>query len=104
MPKRILKGTVVSDTMAHTVVVAVSLLKEHPKYKKRYVVTKRYQAHDPARQFRVGDVVEIRESRPISKHKHWVVARKVGEAPAERGEEEYGDGDAGAATEEREAV
>ncbi len=79
MPKRILKGTVVSDTMAHTVVVAVSLLKEHPKYKKRYVVTKRYQAHDPARQFRVGDVVEIRESRPISKHKHWVALRKVGE-------------------------
>lgn len=91
MPQRILKGTVVSDTMANTVVVAVSLLKEHPKYKKRYVVTKRYQAHDPARQFRKGDVVEIRESRPISKHKHWVVVRKVGQAPVEPGTQEHGE-------------
>lgn len=94
MPQRTLKGTVVSDTMLNTVVVAVNLFREHPKYKKRYVVTKRYQAHDPARLFRVGDVVEIRESRPISKRKHWVVLRKVGEAPARLGAEQVAEGDA----------
>lgn len=87
MPQRILKGTVVSDAMTNTVVVAVNTFGQHPKYKKRYVVTKRYHAHDPARQFRVGDVVKIRESRPISKRKHWVVVRKVGEAAARSGVE-----------------
>ncbi|MBI2623933.1 30S ribosomal protein S17 [Candidatus Parcubacteria bacterium] len=86
MPSRILKGTVVSDHTAGTVVVAVNTLKAHPKYRTRYVVTKRYQAHDPRRQYRAGDIVEIRESRPISKHKHWIVLHKVGAAVSKKSE------------------
>ncbi len=74
---RTLIGTVVSDKMTKTVVVEVSRLKMHPKYLKRYVVTTRYAAHDPERAYHVGDRVVIRESRPLSKTKRWVVVEKL---------------------------
>lgn len=71
--KRKLEGTVVSDKMQKTVVVAVTRLKWHPKYKKQYKVTKRFKAHDEAGKYHVGDRVVIEETRPISKDKRWVV-------------------------------
>ncbi|MBI2582891.1 30S ribosomal protein S17 [Candidatus Azambacteria bacterium] len=71
------KGIVVSDKMAKTVVVAVTRLKEHPRYKKRFKVTKKYHAHDEKNEYHVGDVVVIRESRPLSKTKRWVVVGLV---------------------------
>lgn len=66
-------GVVVSDAMDKTVVVAVNTLKTHAKYKKRYTVTKRYKAHDESNTYKVGDEVTIRECRPISKGKRWMV-------------------------------
>ena len=74
---RKLKGEVVSDKMQKTVVVAVTRLKPHPKYKKYYKVTKRYKAHDEKREYKAGDEVIIQETRPMSKDKNWRVIGKV---------------------------
>jgi len=73
---RTLVGVVVSDKMTKTVVVRVSRLKKHPKYKKYYKVSAKYKAHDPEQQFHIGDNVTIQETRPISKDKHWIVVSK----------------------------
>ncbi len=73
MPRRKLKGIVVSDRMDKTVVVAVETLKEHPKYKKRYKSTLRYKAHDEKNVYKTGDKVSIEETRPLSKGKRWRV-------------------------------
>jgi len=67
------KGIVVSDKADKTVVVAVDSFKTHPKYRKKYLSTKKYQAHDPENKFKVGDKVEIVPCRPISKHKKYQV-------------------------------
>ena len=73
MPKRILQGVVVSDKTDKTVVVKVERRFTHPVLKKTVRRTKNYQAHDVANQYKVGDVVSIEESKPISKTKRWVV-------------------------------
>ena len=73
MPKRVLQGTVVSDKGHKTVVVAVERVFTHPKYGKVMRTSKKYHAHDEQSQFKVGDVVRIEESRPLSKLKTWVV-------------------------------
>ena len=77
MPRRQLTGTVVSDKMQKTVVVEIEQIKEHPKYKRRYKVHKKYQAHDEKGECKVGDKVLIEECRPISKEKRWRVIGKV---------------------------
>lgn len=74
---RTLTGHVVSDKMTKTVVVEISRLKMNPKYKKQYRVTDRYQAHDESGEYHVGDHVKIRETRPMSKMKRWIVIGKV---------------------------
>lgn len=74
---RTLKGIVVSDKMAKTVVVAISRLIKHPKYKKYYKVTKRYKAHDEKGEYHTGDKVVIQETRPLSKEKRWIVIAKI---------------------------
>ncbi len=74
---RTLRGTVVSDKMDKTVVVAVQTVKEHPIYRKKYKVTTKFKAHDAANAYKEGDLVEITETRPISRDKRWEVARKV---------------------------
>jgi len=71
--KRILKGIVVSDKMDKTIVILVERIKEHPQYRRRYRVFKKYKAHDPEKKYKVGDKVTIQECRPISKEKKWVV-------------------------------
>jgi small subunit ribosomal protein S17 len=63
--------------MDKTVVVAVSSLKEHPIYRKKYKVTTKFKAHDAENACHIGDLVEISETKPLSKDKRWVVARKV---------------------------
>lgn len=73
MPRRILQGTVVSDKMDKTVVVKVERSVMHPLYKKFIRRSKKYHAHDPENRFRIGDVVRIRECRPISRTKSWEV-------------------------------
>ncbi|MDB5178361.1 MAG: ribosomal protein [Patescibacteria group bacterium] len=74
---RTLRGTVVSDKMDKTVVVAVNTVKEHPIYRKKYKVTTKFKAHDAENEAKTGDLVEITETRPISRDKRWLVARKV---------------------------
>lgn len=73
MPRRVLQGTVVSDKQDKTVVVKVNRRVMHPLYKKYINRSKNYSAHDEANQYKAGDIVKIRECRPISKHKCWEV-------------------------------
>ena len=73
MPKRILQGKVVSDKNDKTVVVKVERRFNHPLFKKVVRRTKNYKAHDENNSKKVGDVVSIQESKPISKDKSWVV-------------------------------
>lgn len=72
-----LRGKVVSDKMAKTVVVAVDRYFRHPLYRKYINRTKRYKAHDESNEYKVGDKVIIEESRPRSKNKKWVVVQKA---------------------------
>jgi len=74
--KKTLKGTVVSDKMAQTVVVEVKRFIKHLKYGKYFNVSKKYKAHDPENKSKVGDEVLIRECRPLSKDKHFEVIYK----------------------------
>jgi small subunit ribosomal protein S17 len=74
---RTLKGTVVSDKMTKTVVVQVSRLKKNAKYQKYFKVSARYKAHDEKGEYHTGDVVIIREIRPMSKDKRWTVVSKA---------------------------
>ncbi|MBZ9577755.1 30S ribosomal protein S17 [Patescibacteria group bacterium] len=71
MPKKRLKGTIVSNKMQKTVVVKVERVKKHPRYKRRYKVHKKYKAHYDKGEYKVGDKVTIEECRPISKDKKW---------------------------------
>jgi small subunit ribosomal protein S17 len=73
MPRRILQGVVVSDKGEKTVVVLVERRVMHPIYKKFIKRSKKYMAHDETNAAKTGDTVKIRESRPISKRKHWEV-------------------------------
>lgn len=66
-------GKVVSNKMDKTVVVAVERQLPHPLYGKRIKKTSKFYAHDPENKCQIGDIVRIRESRPISKLKRWVV-------------------------------
>jgi len=70
---KILKGVVTSDKMDKTIVVEVTRFVEHKKYGKRIKKTKKYKAHDEDNSKKVGDTVEIEETRPISKDKKFKV-------------------------------
>lgn len=70
---KVLKGIVTSDKMDKTVVVKVTRFVEHKKYGKRIKKTKKYKAHDEKNDKKVGDVVEIEETRPISKDKKFKI-------------------------------
>lgn len=72
---RSLTGKVVSTKMNKTIVVAVERRKSHPLYKKSYLVTTKFQAHDEKGEAKDGDMVEITETRPISKNKHFVLKK-----------------------------
>lgn len=80
-------GTVVSNKMNKTIVVAVESLKKHRIYKRTYKQTKRFQAHDEENTCQVGDIVRIEETRPLSKMKRWrlveIVKRGSGIVPVE---------------------
>lgn len=77
MKGRILKGLIVSDKMNKTKVVSVTRLKEHPKYKKRYKVSRRFKAHDEKNEYHSGDTVLIQETKPMSKDKRWIILNKI---------------------------
>lgn len=71
--QRSFKGTVTSDKMDKTRVVSVTRLKKHPKYHKQYKATTTFAAHDEANATKVGDIVTIRATRPMSKTKRWEI-------------------------------
>lgn len=67
-------GTITSNKMEKTLVVTVTSYKNHPKYKKRYRVSKKFYAHaDDSSKFNIGDEVTIAETKPASKLKRWKV-------------------------------
>ena len=78
------KGVVVSDKAAKTIVVRVTRRIRHPVYGKEMTVSKKFHAHDEKSEAKVGDIVRIVESRPISRLKRWrlveVVTRASGQA------------------------
>ncbi len=73
MPRRVLRGVVVSTASDRTAVVRVERRVRHPLYKKFIRRSAKYHAHDPENACRAGDVVRIRERRPLSKLKCWEV-------------------------------
>ncbi len=66
-------GLVVSDKNDKTIVVKVETVKKHPKYQKRYTVSRKYKVHDEKNQYKVNDKVAFIECRPLSKDKRWRV-------------------------------
>ena len=77
MPKRVMQGVVVSDKMDKTVVVRVERRVMHPLYKKFISRSKKYAAHDEENACKMGDLVSIRECRPLSKRKRWEVVAET---------------------------
>ena len=73
MPKRVLQGTVVSDKTDKTVVVLVERQVPHPLYGKIIRRSKKYHAHNEGNSAKAGDLVEIVETRPVSRTKTWAV-------------------------------
>ncbi len=71
--RKTLKGIVVSDKMDKTIVVKIDRYVKHPKYQKSYTVSKKYKAHDETNSKKIGDKVEITETRPMSKDKNFKV-------------------------------
>lgn len=75
--RKVLVGTVASDKMNKTIVVKVNRKVRHDLYKKYVVRTQKFKAHDEKNEGKVGDLVEIVESRPLSKDKRWALVRIV---------------------------
>lgn len=73
--RKIRVGEVISDKMQKTVVVQVTTLKRHPLYKKTIKKRKKFYAHDEKQECKVGDIVEIMETRPLSRLKRWRVVK-----------------------------
>lgn len=73
-------GKVVSDKMDKTIVVATETIVAHPLYKKQVKQTKKYKAHDEENKCKIGDIVKIMETRPLSKDKRWRLVEIVEEA------------------------
>lgn len=80
--KRTLVGRVLSDKMNNTVTVIVERRVKHPIYDKIIVRSSKYHAHNDGNEAKLGDVVEIQESRPLSKTKSWVVSKLLERAVA----------------------
>lgn len=84
-----MQGKVVCATNDKTVAVEVTRIYAHPKYKRRIKSKKKYQAHDPLNQFKVGDIVQLEKSKPISKTKSFLavpaVPRNKPKSPEELG-------------------
>jgi small subunit ribosomal protein S17 len=80
MPRKEITGEVVSNKMDKTVVVAVELRVSHVRYEKQKKLTHKFKAHDDANKCQIGDIVRIRETRPLSKDKRWVVIDISGHA------------------------
>jgi small subunit ribosomal protein S17 len=76
MPKKQLKGLVLSNKSEKTIVVRVERTKQHPKYRRRFKTHKNYKAHTEEK-CEIGDTVLIEECQPISKDKSWKLIKKI---------------------------
>nr|YP_009295939.1 ribosomal protein S17 [Schimmelmannia schousboei]AOM64874.1 ribosomal protein S17 [Schimmelmannia schousboei] len=76
MPIKETVGKVVSNKMDKTIVVAVTTQRAHKKYSKIITKTNKYYAHDENNECKIGDLVKIQETRPISKNKRWKLINK----------------------------
>lgn len=74
--RRRFQGVVVSAATPKTIVVKVETVRKHPKYQKRYVVSRKYKVHDETNQHKVGERVTFVECRPLSRDKRWRVINK----------------------------
>jgi small subunit ribosomal protein S17 len=72
---KMLEGVVVKAAMKDTMTVSVQRFVKHPKYKKYYSISKKYLVHDAGNTAKVGDKVMIRETKPLSKNKHFTLER-----------------------------
>ena len=80
--KRTLIGRVVSDKMDKTVTVLIERRVKHPMYDKIIVRSRKYHAHNEGNEAKAGDLVEIQESRPVSKTKAWAITKLLEKAVA----------------------
>lgn len=71
MPNKETSGTVISNKMQKTIIVAVKKQVSHKKYGKIIIKTNKYYAHDENNTCKIGDIVKIQETRPLSKNKRW---------------------------------
>ncbi|MCI7221010.1 MAG: 30S ribosomal protein S17 [Firmicutes bacterium] len=78
--RKVLRGTVVSDKMDKTITVEITTQKSHPLYSKRVKYSKKFKAHDANNEAKVGDIVEIMETRPLSATKRYRLIRIVEKA------------------------
>ncbi|MDD2621215.1 MAG: 30S ribosomal protein S17 [Syntrophomonadaceae bacterium] len=78
--RKIRIGTVSSDKMEKTITVSVETVKQHPLYKKTIKTSKKYMAHDEENEAKIGDIVKIMETRPLSKDKRWRLIEVVQKA------------------------
>ncbi|ARC54942.1 30S ribosomal protein S17 [Candidatus Riesia sp. GBBU] len=75
--RKVFQGKVISDKMEKSVIVLTSKLKKHSKYGKFILRNKKFFVHDEKNQCKIGDFIEIQETRPISKKKHWKVVKVI---------------------------
>ncbi|MDD4801684.1 MAG: 30S ribosomal protein S17 [Syntrophomonas sp.] len=73
-------GKVTSDKMDKTIAIRVETVKQHPLYKKTIKTSKKYKAHDENNEAKIGDIVKIMETRPLSKEKRWTLIEIVQKA------------------------
>ena len=85
---RKLTGTIASNKMQKTVVVRVDRLKKHSKYLKYYRTSQKFKAHDEKGEYRLGDTVNIQETKPLSRDKRWRVVELVKRQEMAAGEED----------------
>ena len=78
-----MQGMIVSHKMQKTAVVRVDALKLHSRYKKYYRSSKKFKAHDEGEEYQAGDLVLIRETRPLSKEKRWKIVGLIKRAETE---------------------
>ncbi len=75
--KNKLVGKVISDKMTNSAVVEVSRWKKHPLYEKKYRVSRKFIVHNPENKYKIGEEVEIKMCRPISKNKNYKIITKI---------------------------
>lgn len=80
-------GMVIGNKMEKTATVEVARKIKHPLFKKYFVRTKKFKVHDEKNECQIGDQVEIIEGRPMSREKHWVVAKIIAKAGVTAGVE-----------------